>query len=359
MWILLAFGSALFAGLTAILAKMGIRNTDTDVATALRTVVVLLFSWLLAWLSGSVPSLAGVSARTWLFLVLSGFATGASWLCYFRALQMGDVNKVTPIDKSSTVLTMLLAAIILGEAITPLKALAMVLIGGGALLMIQKKAPPAALPPQPQADATAVNTAGDDAAAAVQTVQQEAHALPASETSANGSPVPPAKAAALPAPEAAAALPVSENAAAAPARAARPVWLLFAIGSAVFASLTSILGKIGIEGIDSTLGTAVRTAVVLVMAWAIVFMRGKQRQIRSIHKVSHLFLVLSGFATGASWLCYYRALQLGPASVVVPIDKLSILVSIAFSRVVFGERLTLRAGIGLLLLVAGTLSLLL
>lgn len=310
MWVLFAFGSALFAGVTAILAKVGIRNTDSDVATAIRTVVVLLFSWLMAWLTGSTAGLNAVSGRTWLFLVLSGFATGASWLCYFRALQMGDVNKVAPIDKSSTVLTMLLAFIFLGEALTPLKVLAMVLIGGGAYLMIQRKAAPAqaatAVEPATELVAVADGTGGMVKAA----------------------------------------------------RAKNPAWLLYALGSAVFASLTSILGKIGIENVNSTLGTAIRTGVVLVMAWAIVFARGKQREVRKVDRHSYLFLVLSGFATGGSWLCYYRALQLGPASVVVPIDKLSILVSIAFSRVVFGERLTAKSGIGLGLLVCGTLILL-
>ena len=292
MWMLFAFGSALFAGITAILAKIGVRDTDTDVATALRTVVVLVFSWLMAWVSGSLPSLPTVSGRTWLFLTLSGFATGASWLCYFRALQLGDVNKVTPVDKSSTVLTMLLAFLLLGEPLGLLQIIAMVCIGGGAYLMVQRA--PAAAQPAPAA--------------------------------------------------------VKPN-------TARPAWLLYAVGSAVFASLTSILGKIGIEGVPSTLGTAIRTCVVLALAWAIVWGRGKGGAVRHVDRRSLLFLGLSGIATGASWLCYYSALQTGLASVVVPIDKLSILVSIAFSRLVLGERLNLRAGLGLGLLTAGTLLL--
>ncbi len=225
-------------------------------------------------------------------MTLSGFATGASWLCYFRALQLGDVNKVTPVDKSSTVLTMFLAFVFLGEALTWLKGLAMVLIGVGAYLMIQRKAAPA----------DAGNAEGKRKSA---------------------------------------------------------LWLLYALGSAVFASLTAILGKIGIEGVDSTLGTAIRTGVVLVLAWAIVFARGKGGEVKRIDGRSTLFLILSGFATGGSWLCYYRALQTGPASVVVPIDKLSILVSIAFARLVFGERLTLKSAAGLAMIVAGTLVLLL
>jgi transporter family protein len=285
MWVLLAFGSAAFAGLTAILAKCGIKNTDSNVATALRTVVVLIFSWIMVFIVGSQGTISGISAYTLLFLVLSGLATGASWLCYFRALQMGDVNKVTPIDKSSTVLTMLLAFLFLHEGLTLLKAGCMVLIAAGTFLMIQKK--------------------------------QGAQ----------------------------------------PAKAGHS-WLFYAVGSAVFASLTSILGKIGIEGVDSTLGTAIRTVVVLIMAWVVVFVTGKQNTVRTIDKKSWLFLILSGFATGGSWLCYYRALQTGPASVVVPIDKLSILLTIAFGRIAFGEKLTKKAAAGLALIVAGTLLLL-
>ncbi len=285
MWVLFAFGSALLAGVTAILAKCGVRDTDSDVATALRTVVVLAFSWLMVLVTGAGSGLSAVGGRTWLFLTLSGLATGASGRCGFRALQIGAVNKVTPIDKSSSVLTMLLACLFLGEPLTWVKAAAMALIGAGALLMIQRKKTDAPLKSGP--------------------------------------------------------------------------WLLYALASAVFASLTSILGKIGVEGIDSTLGTAIRTGVVLAMAWAIVFSRGKGKLVARVDRRSMLFLVLSGFATGGSWLCYYRALQTGPSSVVVPIDKLSILVSIAFSRVVFKERLTVKAAVGLALIVAGTLILLL
>lgn len=284
MWIMFAFGSALFAGLTAILAKCGIRNTDSNVATALRTIVVLAFSWLMVFVTGAQSGMNSISMKTMVFLVLSGVATGASWLCYFKALQLGNVNKVTPIDKSSTVLTMLLAFVLLGEELTWMKAVAMVDIGIGTYMMIQKK----------------------------QTEEKKEDKK----------------------------------------------WLLYAIGSAVFASLTSILGKIGISDINSNLGTAIRTIVVLVMAWIVVFVTRKQHTIKDIDKKSWIFLVLSGVATGGSWLCYYRALQTGPASVVVPIDKLSILVTIAFSYIVFREKLTAKAGIGLALIVAGTLLLL-
>lgn len=284
MWIMFAFGSALFAGLTAILAKCGIRNTDSNVATALRTIVVLVFSWLMVFVTGAQSGMNSISMKTMVFLVLSGVATGASWLCYFKALQLGNVNKVTPIDKSSTVLTMFLAFVLLGEDLTWMKAVAMVSIGIGTYMMIQKK----------------------------QTEEKKEDKK----------------------------------------------WLLYAIGSAVFASLTSILGKIGISDINSNLGTAIRTIVVLVMAWIVVFVTRKQHTIKDIDKKSWIFLVLSGVATGGSWLCYYRALQTGPASVVVPIDKLSILVTIAFSYIVFREKLTAKAGIGLVLIVAGTLLLL-
>ena len=285
MWILFAFGSALFAGLTSILAKCGIKNTDSNVATALRTIVVLIFSWIMVFVAGSQSTISQISTKTLLFLVLSGIATGASWLCYFKALQIGDVNKVTPIDKSSTILTMLMAFILLGEELTLIKCIAMILIGVGTYLMITKK----------------------------ENVVVEK----------------------------------KNNA-----------WLLYALGSAFFASLTSILGKIGIENVDSTLGTAIRTIVVLIMAWIVVFVTKKQNTIKHINKNSWIFLILSGLATSGSWLCYYKALQTGPASVVVPIDKLSILVTIAFSYIVFKEKLNKKSALGLLLIVIGTLSLL-
>ncbi|SHM18482.1 transporter family protein [Anaerosporobacter mobilis DSM 15930] len=287
MWILFAFGSALFAGLTAILAKVGIKNTDSNVATALRTIVVLLFSWIMVILSGSYSDIGNLTSKAWAFLVLSGLSTGASWLCYFRALQIGDINKVTPIDKSSTIITMILAGIFLGEGFSVIKCIAIAAIGVGTYLMIQRKT---------------VTTK-------LQTKKRS--------------------------------------------------WMFYAFASSVFASLTSILGKIGIEGIDSTLGTAIRTVVVLIMAWLVVFITKRQNTIKDIDSKSWLFLILSGFATGASWLCYYRALQTGEASIVVPIDKLSLLITIAFSYFIFHERLTRKAMIGLVCIVVGTFSLLL
>jgi len=285
-WLLCAFGSAFFAGITAILAKIGMEKVNSTLATALRTVVVLSFSWLMVFVAGSQAGLARISGYTLCFLVLSGLATGASWLCYFRALQLGDVNKVAPIDKSSTVLTILLAFLLLGEPITPPKAAGVLCIGAGTLLMLDRKAP------------------------------------------ASG------------------------------AKQGRG-WLFYAVLSAVFASLTSIFGKIGVSGVDSNLGTAIRTVVVLAMAWLMVLITGQQRGLRRLSRKNWLFLVLSGVTTGLSWLCYYRALQDGPASVVVPIDKLSIAITIAFSCLLLHEKLTRRAAMGLALILAGTGAMLL
>lgn len=286
MWLLFAFGSAFFAGLTAVLAKIGISDTDSHLATAIRTFVVLIFAWGIVFLTGAHTGIAGLESRTLAFLILSGLATGASWLCYFRALQIGHVNQVTPVDKSSTILTMILAFLVLGEPISPAKIGCMVLIFAGTLLMIAPR--------------------------------------PAEKTASPGG----------------------------------QRWLIYALLSAFFAALTSILGKIGISNIDSNLGTAIRTIVVLAMAWMMVFVAGKQTQLAHIRPKSWIFLCISGVATGASWLCYYRALQDGPASVVLPIDKLSILVTLAFSRLVLKEKLSSKALGGLVLLTAGTLLLL-
>ena len=285
MWIVYAFGSAVFAGLTSILAKCGIRKTDSTVATAIRTIVVLIFSWLMVFLVGSQEQISSIGGKTLIFLILSGLATGASWLCYFKALQIGDINKVVPIDKSSTVLTIILAFIFLHEEISLPKAIGVILIATGTFMMIETK----------------------------DTVYQE--------NQGRG-------------------------------------WLFYALGSAVFASLTAILGKVGISGVESNLGTAIRTAVVLIMAWVMVFAAKKQGEIHNVPKNELVFICLSGLATGASWLCYYKALHDGLASVVVPIDKLSILVTIAFSYIVFHERLSRKAAAGLVLIVAGTLVML-
>ena len=300
MWILYAIGSAFFAGVTSVLAKCGIKKTNSDVATAIRTVVVLLFSWLMVFLTKAYIPLSELSGRTICLLILSGLATGASRLCYFRALQLGDMNKVVPIDKSSTVLTIVIALVFLHEGISWAKGISVVLIGLGTLLMITKKEG---------------------------AYKQEA--LEEGDLEIGGF-----------------KLWCRKNS-----------WAVYAVLSAVFASLTAILGKLGMTDIPSNLGTAIRTMVVLGMAWIMVFLTGKQGELKGIAKGELLFILLSGVATGASWLCYYRALQEGPASVVVPIDKLSLLVTIAFSGIVFHERLTKKATLGLIFITLGTIML--
>lgn len=284
MWLFYAACSAFFAGVTSILAKCGIRKTDSTVATAVRTIVILIFSWVIVGIVGSADAVSSIDVRTLIFLILSGVATGASWLCYFKALQEGDINKVVPIDKSSTVLTILLALILLQEGISLPKAVAVVMIATGIFLMIEKK------------DVEIKDSQGGAG------------------------------------------------------------WIFYAAGSAFFASLTAILGKIGISGVESNLGTAIRTCVVLVMAWLMAGIQKKQKEVCRIPKKELLFICCSGIATGASWLCYYRALQEGPASIVAPIDKLSVLVTVAFSYFVFGEKLSRRAAAGLFLLSAGTIA---
>ena len=282
MWLVAAVLSALFAGITAILAKCGIKKTDSDVATALRTIVVLLFSWLMVFVVGSAETISQIRPVSYLFLILSGMATGASWLCYFKALSIGNVNKVVAIDKSSTVLTVLLAIILFHETDhLAVKLIGTVLLGIGVILMVEKKA--------------------------VQAV--------------NGN-----------------------------------TYIIYAAGSAVFAALTSILAKIGISGVESNLGTAIRTIVVLVMAWLMVAVKGKMAELRCLDKRELLFIGLSGIATGASWLCYYYAIQNGIVSVVAPIDKMSLLVSVAFSYIVFKEKMSGRAVCGLVLMLLGTLA---
>lgn len=283
MWLIMAVLSALFAGLTTILAKCGIKNTDSDVATAIRTIVVLVFSWIMVFVVGSQGTITGIEPKSLLFLVLSGLATGLSWICYFKALSMADVNKVVPIDKSSTILTVLLAIIIFGETHNlVVKLLGTVMIATGVFMMIEKKD----VAPQQ-------NQKG---------------------------------------------------------------WMVYAVLSAVFAAATSILAKVGITGVESNLGTAIRTGVVLVLAWAIVFGKGKHKQIGAINRRELIFICLSGIATGASWLCYYYAIQNGVVSVVVPIDKMSILITVAFSYIFLKEKLKTKSAVGLGLMSLGTLA---
>ena len=285
MWLIYAFGSAFFAGITSILAKVGIKDVDSHLATAIRTIIVLIFSWIMVFLIGSQSTIVNIDGKTFLFLILSGLSTGGSWLCYFKALQLGDANKVVPIDKSSTILTMILAFIFLNEKITINMVIGIIGIAIGTYLMIQKKE------------------------GVEKVVKGKA-------------------------------------------------WLIYALLSALFASLTSILGKVGIENIESNLGTAIRTIVVLIMSWIIVFATKKQGDVKKIDKRSLIFLILSGIATGASWLCYYKALQDGLASIVVPIDKLSILVTVLFAYIFLKEKLSKKSLLGLILIVVGTLLLL-
>lgn len=286
MWILYAILSSFFAGLTSILAKIGINKTNSTVATAIRTIVVLIFSWIMVLVVGSINTISDIDTKSLVFLILSGLATGASWLCYFRAIQIGNINKVVPIDKSSTIITIILAFIFLGEAISKLKIFAVILIAIGTFLMIDIK------------DFKLFN-----------------------EDSSN-------------------------------------TWFIYAILSAIFAALTAILGKIGIENIESNLGTAIRTVVVLIMSWIMVLVEGKTGELKKIDSKELIFIVLSGFATGGSWLFYYKALQDGLASVVVPIDKLSIVFTIIFSYIVFKEKLNKKTFLGLILIIAGTLLML-
>lgn len=300
MWIVMAMLSALFAGITAILAKVGMRQVESKLGTALRTIVVLVFAWIMVFIKGSQSSIGSISGYTLLFLVLSGLATGASWLCYFRALQIGDVNKVTTIDKSGTVLSMLFAVIFLHEDLNPLKIVCMLLIGLGTALMIAGKK-------------TAVEASEKTSEEMTEEMTEKATGVS---------------------------------------------WFVYAVFSAVFASLTSILSKIGISGVESNLGTAIRTAVVLIMAWAVVLITGAYKHIKEVKGSNIIFLILSGITTGMSWLCYYRALQDGPASVVVPIDKLSIWVTVIFSGLFLKEKMNGRAWTGLLLITLGTLLLL-
>lgn len=286
MWLISAILSAVFAGVTAILAKCGIKKTDSDIATAIRTIVVLIFSWIMVFIVGSADTITAISSKSLVFLILSGLATGFSWICYFKALSMADVNKVVPIDKSSTILSIILAIVIFGETDhLAVRLCGAAIIGVGIFLMIDKKS-------------------------GVEQKKEKG-------------------------------------------------WMIYAVLSAVFASLTSILAKIGISDVESNLGTAIRTGVVLVLAWMIVFGKKKQTQLKSLDKKELAFISLSGITTGGSWLCYYYSIQNGLVSVVVPIDKLSIIVTILFSTVFLKEKIGKKALFGLALMVIGTLMMVL
>lgn len=300
MWLLFAALSALFAGASSILAKIGISDTDSNLCTALRTAVVLIFSWIMVFITGEATELSSIDGRTLIFLILSGVCTGASWLCYFKALSVGDVNRVVPIDKSSTILTIVLSFIIFHETVGILKLFSLVILALGIFLMIEKK-------PSPDAHSSVLNT------------------VVANTTVANTN-----------------------------ARS-KSGWFILAIGSALFASLTTIFGKLGVGDLSSNLGTAIRTGVALIFAWLLVILTKKAGDIRKIDKRSWIFIIASGAATGASWLCYYRALKGGVTSAVVAVDKLSLLVTIGFALIVFKEKLSRRTLCGLILMTAATL----
>lgn len=283
MWLVAAIVSAFFAGVTSILAKCGIKKTDSDLATALRTIVVLAFSWIMVFIAGTQNTITKIDTPALIFLMLSGLATGLSWICYFKALSMGDVNKVVPIDKSSVIITIILAIIIFGETTgLAIKLISTGILAIGTFLMIEKKK--------------------------------------------------------------------SKN------QKSSRAWMIYAVLSAIFASAQAILAKLGFDDtVDSNLGTAIRTGVVLILAWLIVFARGKHKGLKTLDKRELLFICLSGLATGITWLCKYYAIQNGEVSVVTPIEKMSILVTIAFSYIVFKERLSKKALVGLGLLATGTL----
>lgn len=283
MWVLLAFGSALFAGLSSVLAKCGIKKTPSEVATAIRTAIVLCMAFLMTLIVGSLGDFGKISPKSWIFLVLSGISTGVSWLCFFKALELADVNKVVPVDKTSTVLTLIFAMVFFRESVNVWKIVSVLAICVGTFLMIERKG---------------------------------------SVESRSGK-----------------------------------GWFLFACLSSVFASLTSIWGKVGIDGVESNLGTLIRTFIVLLMSFLVVTVTKKGKEIKRISRRDLLFIVLSGLATGASWLCYYRALKDGVTTVVVSVDKLSMLVTVGFSVFILKEKLSVKGLIGLFLIVAGTIAL--
>ena len=283
LWILMAISSSFFAGLTAIFAKLGIKKTDSDVATLLKTVVVLIFSWIMVLIVGSAESISDISNKSFLFLVLSGIATGASWICYFKALSIGNINKVTVVDKSSMILSVLLAIILFGETNNLIIKLALIVLYSlGVFLMIEKK---------------------------------------------------------------------RDN------KETKKRWLILALAAALFASLTTIFAKVGVKNVESNLATAIRTSVVLIMSFMIVLIKKKENLLTQVEPKEMMFIFLSGIATGASWLCYYYAIQNGIVSVVVPIDKMSALFTILFSFIVFKERISKKSLIGLILMLISTLSL--
>lgn len=282
MWIVAAVFSAFFAGITAILSKCGIKNVNSDVATAIRTSVVLVFAWAIVFVTGAYETLSEIDPRSLIFLVLSGIATGASWICYFKALSLGEVSKVAAVDKSSVIFSVLIAIAVFPaeRRLWWVKLICLAAVGAGTWLMTEIKR--------------------------------------------------------------------SEE-------KTKTTWFFFALLSAIFAAITSVLSKLGMENVNSDCATAIRTGIVLIMAWLIVFAKKETGLVKEVNKKDLLFLVFSGISTGISWLCYFYAIQHGQISVVVPIDKLSIVITVVFSVIFLKEKASSKVWLGLGLLTAGTL----
>lgn len=285
MSIILALLAALFASFTAILAKIGIEKVDSNLATAVRTVVVVIMAYLMVAITGQTDSIFNISMKSYIFLILSGLTTGMSWLCFFKAIQIGDVSKVVPIDKASVVLTILLSFIILGEPATAFVVSGGIIISIGTFVLIGKEKK------NDRKKKKGFNTKS---------------------------------------------------------------YIFLAVLSAVFAALTNILAKIGIEDVDSNVATFIRTVVIILFAWGIVFFQGTFKELKNISKKSYLFLLLSGAATGLSWLCYFAALALGKVSIVNPIDKFSVVLTMVLSFIILKEKPTKNTIAGAILITIGT-----
>jgi bacterial/archaeal transporter family protein len=290
MSIILALLAALFASFTAILAKIGIEDVDSNLATAVRTIVVVIMAYLMVVITGQTGNIMAVSAKSFIFLVLSGLTTGLSWLAFFKAIQIGDVSKVVPIDKASVVLTILLSFLVLREPAT------MPVVAGGVIISI----------------GTFVLIGKDK--------KKKTQRKKVFNTKS---------------------------------------YIFLAIMSAVFAALTNILAKIGIEDVDSNVATFIRTVVIILFAWGIVFFQGTVKELKKISKKSYIFLILSGAATGFSWLCYFAALAIGKVSIVNPIDKFSVVLTMILSFIILKEKPTKSTVTGAVLITIGTALLIL
>ena len=278
MYIIYALLASVFSGLTSVFAKTGIKNIDSLLATFLRTIVISLFLFLIVIWKENLNEIFLLDKKTILFLILSGISNTLLWICYFKALDLGTVSKVTPVDKTSIVLTLILSSLFLNEKITTIKIISIVLILSGTFLTIKKES--------------------------------------------KGS---------------------KDN-----------KWIIYAILTAVFTSTTTVLSKIGIESTNTTLITFLRTIVVLIILTTITLFKKKYKSIKDIEKRSWLFIILSGLSTSLSWLFYFKALALGEASIVFPIEKLSLVVSILISIIFLKEKVNKKQIIGIIIIVIGT-----